>query len=98
MLCRDGYEAVLESTKRIVLKHGMFVGKRYDYGGLFPLILHDECNKMVNYINIFDESDLWHSHFYHAIFGCLIWLANLNLIPKFNFVKKSKCHVCVESK
>ena len=25
-------------------------------------------------------------------------LANLNLIPKFNLVKKSKCHVCVESK
>jgi hypothetical protein len=25
-------------------------------------------------------------------------LANLNLIPKFYLVKKSKCHVCVESK
>ena len=25
-------------------------------------------------------------------------LANLNLIPKFNLVNKSKCHVCVESK
>ena len=25
-------------------------------------------------------------------------LANLNLIPKFNLVKKSKCHVYVESK
>jgi len=25
-------------------------------------------------------------------------LANLNLIPKFKFFKKSKCHVCVESK
>jgi hypothetical protein len=25
-------------------------------------------------------------------------LANINLIPKFTFVKNSKCHVCVESK
>ena len=25
-------------------------------------------------------------------------LANLSLIPKFTFVKNSKCHVCVESK
>jgi hypothetical protein len=25
-------------------------------------------------------------------------LANLSLIPKFTFVKKSKCHVCVETK
>jgi hypothetical protein len=34
----------------------------------------------------------------HASFGCLMRLANLNLIPNFNLVKKSKCHVCVESK
>ena len=25
-------------------------------------------------------------------------LANLSLIPKFTFIKNSKCHVCVESK
>jgi hypothetical protein len=49
-------------------------------------------------VNFCDESDLWHSRFCHASFGCLIRLANLNLIPKFNLVKKSKCHVCVESK
>jgi hypothetical protein len=28
----------------------------------------------------------------------MMGLANLNLIPKFTFVKNSKCHVCVESK
>jgi hypothetical protein len=27
-----------------------------------------------------------------------MWLANKNLIPKFNVVKGSKCHVCVQSK
>ena len=26
------------------------------------------------------------------------WLANLNLIHKFNLVKCSKCHACVQSK
>jgi hypothetical protein len=26
------------------------------------------------------------------------WLANLNLIPKFDLVKGSKCQVCVQSK
>jgi hypothetical protein len=75
-----------------------FVGKGYDCGGLFRLSLHDVCNKMVNSINFSDESDLWHSRFCHASFGCLMRLANINLIPKFNLVKKSKCHVCVESK
>ena len=98
MLCRDGYKIVLESNKCVVSKHGSFVGKGYDCGGLFRLSLHDVCNKMVNYVNISDESDLWHSCFCHASFGCLMRLANLNLIPKFNLVKKSKCHVCVESK
>jgi len=53
---------------------------------------------MVNSVNISEESDLWHSHFCHASFCCLMRLANLNLIPKFNLVKNSKCHVCVESK
>jgi hypothetical protein len=47
---------------------------------------------MVNTVN------LWHSRFCHASFGCLMRLAHLNLIPKFNLVKKSKSHVCVESK
>jgi hypothetical protein len=98
MLCRDGYKVVLESNKCVVPKHGTFVGKGYDCGGLFRLSLHDVCNKIVNYVNFSDESDLWHSRFCHASFGCLMWLVNLNLIPKFNLVKKSKCHVCVESK
>jgi hypothetical protein len=59
---------------------------------------YDVCNKLVNYVDISNESDLWHSRFCHASFGCLMRLVNLNLIPKFNLVKKSKCHVCVESK
>jgi hypothetical protein len=63
MLCRDGYKVVLESNKCVVLKHGTFVGKGYDCGGLFRLSLHDVCNKMVNFVNFSDESDLWHSCF-----------------------------------
>jgi hypothetical protein len=43
MLCRDGYKVVLESNKYVVLKHGTFVGKGYDCGGLFHLSLHDVC-------------------------------------------------------
>jgi len=98
MLCRDGYRVVLESNKCVVSKHGSFVGKGYDCGGLFRLSLHDVCNKLVNSVDVSDESDLWHSQFCHASYGCLMRLANLNLIPKFNLVNKSKCHVSVESK
>jgi len=98
MLCRDGYRVVLELDKCVMSKHVSFVGKGYDCGGWFRLSLHDVCNKMVNSVDVSDESDLWHSRFCHANYGSLMRLANLNLIPKFKLVKRSKCHVCVESK
>jgi hypothetical protein len=31
----DGFKVVLESNKLLVSKHGQFVGKGYDSGGLF---------------------------------------------------------------
>ena len=87
---------MLESNKCVVSRHETFVGKGYDCGGLFRLsLLDDVCNKVVNNVNISDESNIWHSRLCHINFGCLTQLANLNLIPKFNFVKDSKCQVCV---
>jgi len=74
MLCRDSYKVVFESNKYVVWKHGTFVGKGYDCGCFFRLSLHDECIKMVNFVNISDESDLWHSCFCHVTFGCLMQL------------------------
>jgi hypothetical protein len=81
------------------LKYGTFIDKGYDYGGLFRLSLHDDiCNKAMNNVIIPDESNIWHSRLCHVNFGSLSWLANLNLISKFNLDKGSKCHVCVQSK
>ena len=56
------------------------------------------CNKVVNNVNVSDESNIWHSRLCHINFGCLTRLANLNLILKFNLVKDSNCQVCVQSK
>jgi hypothetical protein len=95
MICRDGYKIVLESNKCIVSRHDTFVGKGYDCGGLFRLSLLDMCNKIVNTVDILNESDLWHSRLCYVNFGCLMRLANMNLILKFNVVKGSKCHVCI---
>ena len=53
---------------------------------------------MVNTIINVDESNIWYSRLCHVNFGCMMRLTNLSLIPKFTFVKNSKCHVCVESK
>jgi hypothetical protein len=97
LLCRDGYKLVFESNKCILLKYGTFVGKDYDRGGLFRLSFHDVYNKSVNNV-ILNESYIWHSRLCHINFGCVSRLANLNLIPKIDLVKGSKCQVCVQSK
>jgi hypothetical protein len=79
-------------------KFGTFVGKGYERGGLSHLSLSDVCNKVAyNVINV-DETNVWHSRLCHVNFSCMMRLANLNLIPKFTFVKNSKCHVYVQSK
>jgi hypothetical protein len=99
LMCRDDFKIVLESNKCVVSRHGTFVGEGYDCGGLFRLsLLDDVCNNVVNTVNISNESDLWYSCLCYVNFGCLMRLANMNLILKFNFVKGSKCHVCVQSK
>ena len=61
-ICRDGFKIVLESNKCVVLRHGTFVGKGYDCGGLLLLsLLDDVCNKVMNNVNASDESNIWHS-------------------------------------
>ena len=50
LLCKDGFKVVLESNKLVVSKHGQFIGKVYDCGGLFRFFLADFSNKSVNYI------------------------------------------------
>jgi hypothetical protein len=48
--------------------------------------------------DVSNESNIWHSRLCNINFGCVSQLANLNLIPKFDLVKGSKCQVCVQSK
>jgi hypothetical protein len=72
--------------------------KGFDCGGLFRLSLMDVCNNVVNAVSVCDETDLWHSRLCLVNFGCLTRLENMSLILKFNHVKGSKCHACVQSK
>ena len=44
------------------------------------------------------KTNIWHSRLCHVNIGCMSRLASLNLIPKFDVVKNSRCHVCVEAK
>ena len=98
LLCRDGFKLVFESNKYVLSKYRTFVGKGYESGGLFRLSLIDTCFNFVNHVSHDNETNIWHSLLCHINFGCMTRLAGLNLILKFNVVKCSKCHVCVESK
>jgi hypothetical protein len=44
------------------------------------------------------EADVWHSRFYHIGFDTIARMSRLELIPKFNIVKGSKCQSCVQAK
>ena len=100
LLCRDGFKLVFESNKCVMSKYGTFVGKGYESGGLFRLSLVDTLplavNNVVNNVNV--EMNVWHSRLCHVNLGCMSRLAVLNLIPKFDVAKSSKCHTCVEAK
>jgi hypothetical protein len=99
LYCRDGFKIMLESNKYILSKYETFVGKIYVSRGLFCLSLFDDaCNKVVNNVLIHDNSNIWHSRLCHVNYGCMLWLAKLNLIPNFELVKGSRCHACVQSK
>nr|CAE02930.3 OSJNBa0014K14.2 [Oryza sativa Japonica Group] len=99
-LTRDGFKLVFESNKVVVSKHGYFIGKGYECGGLFRFSLSDFCNKSVNHIcgSVDDEANVWHSRLCHINFGLMSRLSSMRLIPKFSIVKGSKCHSCVQSK
>ena len=98
LLCRDGYKLVFESNKCILSKYGTFVGKSYESGGLFRLSLSDACFNSVNCVSHDTKTNIWHSRLCHINIGSMTRLAGMNLIPKFDLVKGSKCHVCVQSK
>ena len=100
LLLRDGFKVVLESNKVVMSKHGQFIGKGYECGGLFHLSLADFCNKLVNHIcgTINDILSVWHSCLCHLSFGLMSQLSSMSLILDFTIAKGSKCHSCVQSK
>jgi hypothetical protein len=84
---------------RVHSKFGTFVGKGYESRGLSRLSLTDACSvNSVNHVRQDNKTNVWHSQLCRVNFGCMTCLAGLNLIPKFNLVKGSNCHICVESK
>jgi hypothetical protein len=98
-LMKDGFKLVFESNKVVLSKYGTFVGKGYECEGMFRFSLEDFCDNVVNHVSTsVNETNVWHSRLCHVNFGCMTRLADMSLIPKFTFVKGSKCHACVQAK
>src|SRR6185503_18422884 len=89
LLCKDGFKVVLESNKLVVSKHGQFIGKGYDCGGMFRLSLVDFCNESVNHIcgAVNDNASVWHSRLCHVNFGLMSRLSSMCLIPNLTVAK-----------
>lgn len=100
LLCRDGFKVVLESNKVVVSKHGQFIGKRYECGGLFRFSLSDFSDMSVNHIcgSVNDNASVWHSRLCHVSFGLMSRLSTMSLIPTFTIAKgSSDIVVCNQS-
>jgi hypothetical protein len=102
LLCQDGYKLVFESNKVVMSKFGNFIGKGYISGGLFRLSTSDYLYNL-NFAsmiikNKIREANVWHSRFCHIGFDTIARMSILELIPKFNIVKGSKCQSCVQAK
>ena len=99
LLRRDGYKLVFESNKVVVSKFGNFIGKGYDSGCLFCLNTV-EPNYHLNIASMCEicESNMWHSRFCHINFVTIATMSRLEFVPKFEVVKGSKCHSCVQAK
>ena len=53
LLCKDEFKVVLEFNKLVVSKHGQFIGKGYDCGGLFRLSLAIFCRVSEPYLRCY---------------------------------------------
>lgn len=90
LFCRDGFKLMFESNKCVVSKYRTAVDRGYDSGCLFHFSLDDAYNNVVNHVSNDDEPNFWQSFFCHVNIGCMMCLANVNLILKFIVVKGSK--------
>nr|ABA96931.2 retrotransposon protein, putative, Ty1-copia subclass [Oryza sativa Japonica Group] len=87
-LTRDGFKLVFESNKVVVSKHGYFIGKGYECGGLRRFLISDFCNKSENHIcgSVDDEAIVWHSRLCHINFGLMFRLSSI-IAYRFLIVK-----------
>ncbi|CAL9001610.1 unnamed protein product [Prunus brigantina] len=103
LLSKNGFRLVFEADKFVLIKNGMYVGKRYLNNGLFKMnvmtIVPSMNNKnTVSLTYILESPNIWHGKLGHVNYGTIRRLVNMNLLPKFNIDTSKKCETCVEAK
>jgi hypothetical protein len=100
LLSKDGFKEVLEFNKVVVSKSGKFIGKGYDYRGLFHFSPLDSDSKFVNHIctDVDGLVSIRYACLCHINFGSMTRLCTMSLGLNFTNVKCSKCHSHVHSK
>jgi hypothetical protein len=91
---KNGFKMVFKSTKFIISKSGMFVGKEYLCDDLFKIniltiITNDENNNKIISSYLFESCDVWHSRLNHLNYNFMQRLTNHELLLRIIFEKKS---------
>ena len=100
LLKKYSFHMIFELHTVVFIKSGLFVGKGYEYGGMFKLSIMTIRIKMNNNINasayMHEPSNLWHGRLRQINYDMLYRLINLNYIAAFQI--NYKCETCTEAK
>jgi hypothetical protein len=95
LLNKFGFKCVFESDQFVLTKCGIFVGKGYQFEGVFKL-------NLVNKVNVFaymiDSVSLWHNKSGHVNTRKLHDMSILNLILHSVNDMIDKCRICLKRK
>ena len=91
MLCKKGFNVVLEFDKIILSKNRLFVGKGY----LCELGINNKINVYVYMIEL--SLFLWHDRLAHVSFLSLKYMAKHNLIS-YKIKNKRTCEISIQAK
>lgn len=81
LLCKKGFNVVLEFKKIILSKNKLFLGKGYSCDRISKLDVNNKINVFIYMIKL----SLWHDHLTHVSFRSLKHMAKHNFIFKKNY-------------
>ena len=102
LLNLQGFKLVFESSKVVISKNNVFVGKGYVCDGLFKLnimecVVSNSCNSR-SYVYHVSDCDVWHGRLGHVNYNTINRMIRFNLIPYYDTSSITRCDICIQSK